>query len=84
MTDEEVEVVAQELAKAGGISWYPGRQTGTMLRVVTERYRDQARVVIQSFDNLRAAGGCTPSSHKSKLQSGTSYRIDGGGSACPY
>ena len=49
MTEEEIEIVAQELAKIGGTSWYPGREPGTMLRVVTERYREQARVVIQDL-----------------------------------
>ena len=54
MTEEEIEIVAHELAKAGGTSWYPGRERGTMLRVVTERYREQARVVIRTYDGLRA------------------------------
>ncbi len=53
MTDEEIEIVAQELAKIGGTSWYPGREPGAMLRLVTERYRDQARVMIRAFDHLR-------------------------------
>ena len=53
MTDEEVEIVAQELAKAGGTSWYPGRQTGALLRVVTDRYRNQARAAIAAFDRLQ-------------------------------
>jgi hypothetical protein len=53
MTDEEVEIVAQELAKIGGTSWYPGREPGAILRPVTDRYRDQARVIIRAFDDLR-------------------------------
>lgn len=28
MTEDEVEVVAAELAKAGGVGWYPGRERG--------------------------------------------------------
>src|SRR3712207_9203294 len=34
MTEEEVEVVAEELAKIGGIAWYPGREEGTLMRAV--------------------------------------------------
>ena len=53
MTDEEVEIIAQELAKIGGTSWYPGREPGAILRPVTDRYRDQARIIIRTFDHLR-------------------------------
>lgn len=55
MTEEEVEVVAEELAKVGGLSWYPGRQEGTLMRVVTERYRDRARVAIAALERLHAS-----------------------------
>lgn len=44
----------EELAKIGGISWYPGRQQGPLVRVVTDRYRDRARAVIATLDRLRA------------------------------
>lgn len=55
MTDEEVEVVAEELAKIGGVTWYPGRQRShPIVRVVTERYRAQARVAIAALERLRA------------------------------
>jgi hypothetical protein len=54
MTDEEVEVVAEELAKVGGTAWYPGRQQGPLLRAVTERYREQARAVIAALERKRA------------------------------
>jgi hypothetical protein len=53
MTDEEIEAVAQDLAKVGGSSWYPGRTSGALLRNVSERYRDQARVAIAALDRLR-------------------------------
>lgn len=56
MTEEEVEAVAEELAKAGGISWYPGRTVGPLLRVVHERYRDRARIAIATLERLRGAG----------------------------
>jgi len=59
MTDEEIDIVAQELAKIGGTSWYPGRQPGRMLRLVSERYRDQARALIQAFDQYRQHRGRT-------------------------
>jgi hypothetical protein len=55
MNQEEVEVVAEELAKIGGTAWYPGRQQGPLLREVTERYREQARVVIAALERRRAS-----------------------------
>lgn len=53
MTEEEVDVVAEELAKIGGTAWYPGRQQGPLLREVTERYREQARAVIAALERRR-------------------------------
>ncbi len=55
MTEEEIEIVAEELAKIGGVSWYPGRQQGTLMRLVTDRYRDRARVAIEALDRYRAS-----------------------------
>jgi hypothetical protein len=55
MTEEEVEVVAEELAKIGGTAWYPGRQRGPLLREVTEPYREQARAVIAALERMRAS-----------------------------
>lgn len=55
MTDEEIEVVAAELAKVGGASWYPGRSKGALLRPVSNRYKDRARVAIAALDRLRAS-----------------------------
>jgi hypothetical protein len=54
VTDEEIEAVAEELAKAGGVSWYPGRTNGPLLRPVNERYRDRARLAIAALDRVRA------------------------------
>jgi hypothetical protein len=54
MTDEEIEVVAEELAKVGGVAWYPGRTQGSLLKAVTERNRDRARVAIAALERLRA------------------------------
>ena len=61
VTDEEIEVVAQELAKVGGVAWYPGRTTGPLLRPVSQRYRDRAKVAIAALERLRASkeGGVT-------------------------
>jgi hypothetical protein len=55
VTDEEIEVVAQELAKVGGVAWYPGRTTGPLLRPVSQRYRDRAKVAIAALERLRAS-----------------------------
>jgi hypothetical protein len=54
MTEQEVEVVAEELAKIGGLSWYPGRERGPVVKIVCERYRDRARVAIAALERLRA------------------------------
>jgi hypothetical protein len=59
MTNEEVEVVAEELARSGGLSWCPGRAQGSLMQVVTSHYREQARVVIAALDHLRTGGGDT-------------------------
>ena len=55
MTEEEIEIVAEELAKIGGVSWYPGREQGTLMRVVTDRFRDRARNAIEALDRYRAS-----------------------------
>jgi len=54
MTEEEIDAVAEELAKAGGISWYPGQTSGPLLRPVGERYRNRARAAISALDRVRA------------------------------
>lgn len=66
MTEEEIEAVAKELAKIGGVSWYPGRAPGPLLRVVSERYRDRARVAIAALERLRAGGGAAETSTPSE------------------
>jgi hypothetical protein len=55
MTEEEIEIVAEELAKIGGVTWYPGREKGTLMRVVCDRYRDRARVAIEALDRYRSS-----------------------------
>ncbi len=59
MTDDEVEAVAAELAKAGGVSWHSGQERGP-LKLVMDRYRDRARLAIATLDRLRAAKQGTP------------------------
>jgi hypothetical protein len=54
VTEDEVEAVAEELAKAGGVAWYPGRSRGPLLRMVSDRYRDRARLAIAALDRYRA------------------------------
>ena len=53
MIEDEVEAVAVELAKAGGVGWYPGRERGP-LKHVADRYRDRARLAIAALNRLRA------------------------------
>jgi hypothetical protein len=55
VTEEEIEVVAQELAKVGGLAWYPGRSKVPLLRAVSARYRDRARVAIAALERLKAS-----------------------------
>jgi hypothetical protein len=52
MTDEEVEAVAAELAKAGGVSWHAGQERGP-LKLVMDRYR--ARLAIATLERIQAA-----------------------------
>jgi len=60
MNEVEVEIVAEELAKLGGTSWYPGREPGPLLRIVHDRYRDRARAAIAALDRFRARTSNTP------------------------
>lgn len=68
MTDEEIEVVAEELAKAGGVAWYPGRTQGSLLRAVSNRYKDRARVAIAALDRFRASRQKLATSHPSATE----------------
>lgn len=54
VTEDEIEVVAEELVKAGGLAWHPGRERGRLLKVVSDRYREHARLVIAALDRYRA------------------------------
>jgi hypothetical protein len=54
MTDDEVEAVAAELARAGGVSWHSGQEHGP-LKAVMDRYRDRARLAIAALERVRAA-----------------------------
>jgi hypothetical protein len=69
MNEAEVEIVAEELAKLGGTAWYPGRESGPLLRIVHERYRDRARAAIAALDRFRAsAARAVPPEHPSVEQ----------------
>ena len=78
MTEDEIEIVAQEMAKIGGTTWYPGRSTGAVLRVVNERYRDRARVAIATLERLRAGNDASdeaPHSHRSTPPANPSLQV---------
>ena len=72
VTDEEIEAVAEELAKAGGVSWYPGRTRGALLRPVSERYRDRAKLAIAALDRVRT--GHDPTAEVSSSQTAPALR----------
>ncbi len=78
MTEEEIEIVAEELAKIGGVSWYPGREKGTLMRVVSDRYRDRARIAIEALDRYRArqkAGVVQDNGHNDRFESDGSHAL---------
>ena len=54
MAEDEVEAVAAELARAGGLSWHAGNEQGP-LKLVMNRYRDRARLAIAALERVRAA-----------------------------
>ena len=54
VSEEEIEIVAEELAKVGGTTWYPGREAGPLIRVVSDRYRDRAKIAIAALERHRA------------------------------
>jgi hypothetical protein len=53
MTDEEIEVVAEELAKLVHVPWAPGYETTPLLDVVTECHRAEARAILAALDQIR-------------------------------
>jgi hypothetical protein len=71
MTDEEIEAVAEELAKIGGLSWYPGRTDGPVLRPISARYRDRARVAIAALDRVRAGREASEMLQSSTVKNGS-------------
>jgi hypothetical protein len=52
LSDEEIELVAELLAKIGG-TWYPER-TGATPRAVGSRHRDVAQLIVDAVDRLHA------------------------------
>jgi hypothetical protein len=73
MTEEEIEVVAEELAKIGGVTWYPGREKGTLMRVVSDRYRDRAKAAIEALERYRAARSGPLSQDNEKIGSPSGF-----------
>jgi hypothetical protein len=58
MTDEEVEIVAEELAKIGGTAWYPRREPGPLIKGVTDNHQDRPRAAIAALDQFNAPCLC--------------------------
>ena len=89
MSEEEIEIVAEELAKVGGTAWYPGREKGPLIRLVSDRYRDRAKIAIAALERHRAKGALAsgsavdaarpiaPSSSEIKVGSTVVYRPPG-------
>ncbi|MET0428125.1 MAG: hypothetical protein ABW026_06460 [Microvirga sp.] len=89
MSEEEIEIVAEELAKVGGTAWYPGREKGPLVRLVSDRYRDRAKIAIAALERHRAKGAVeswpavdparptAPSSSEIKVGSTVVYRPPG-------
>lgn len=53
MTEEEIKLVAEVLAKIGG-NWYPER-AGSAPKAVSNRHRDVARVIVGAVERLKEA-----------------------------
>jgi hypothetical protein len=53
MTDEEIEVVAEELAELVRVPWAPGYGTTPLPHVVTECHRAEARAILAALDQIR-------------------------------
>jgi hypothetical protein len=53
MSDIEVELVAQELARLGGASWEALTLGSAVSQVIANRYRKRARLVIAALDRQR-------------------------------
>jgi hypothetical protein len=89
VSEEEIEIVAEELAKVGGTAWYPGREKGPLIRLVSDRYRDRAKIAIAALERHRAKGAVAsepavdpatpivPSSGEIKVGSTVVYRPPG-------
>jgi hypothetical protein len=50
VTDDEVQIVAEELARMSGTTWYLGRKPGSLPLVLMDRYRDRVRGAIAALD----------------------------------
>ena len=63
MTEQEVDAVAAELARASGISWPPGPASGPQ-KMVLERYKDRARLAIAAVERVRAQDQAVAAGHR--------------------
>jgi hypothetical protein len=75
MTEDEVEAVAAELAKAGGVSWHRPGERGP-LKLVMDRYRDRARLAIATLERVRAAKQGTSPGELKVAQCETNSEVD--------
>ncbi|KFG69311.1 hypothetical protein JH26_10755 [Microvirga sp. BSC39] len=75
MTEDEVEAVAAELAKAGGVSWHRGAERGP-LKLVMDRYRARARLAIATLERVRAAKQGTSPGEFKVAQGKTNLEVD--------
>src|SRR5215213_1539773 len=75
MTDDEIEAVAAELAKAGGVSWHSGQERGP-LKLVMDRYRDRARLAIATLERARAAKQGTSPGQSEVVEPGSSAKAN--------
>jgi hypothetical protein len=66
MTEQEVEAVATELARASKILWPSGPASGPR-KMVLYRYKDRARLAIAAVDRVRATQqDAAPKHHRSE------------------
>jgi hypothetical protein len=79
MTDQEVEVVAEELAKLVHVPWAPGYETSPLLHVVTECHRAEARAILAALDQIRPGrSGSSFQASRSNGPQGISYESRSG------
>jgi hypothetical protein len=79
MTDDEIEVVAEELAKLVSVPWAPGYETTPLIHVVTDSHRAEARAILAALDRIRPGrSGPTFQAPRSKEPQGISCQSRSG------